>query len=113
MKILETHIHRGDNGESYGMGEESIDVADTIFEDDPTPGNIFRWCRREHGRCISKVYIDTVEHGTVHVGWVFLKREKYEDCNDTYLHETWISLLDKDELVRDRRYHHISKNQGR
>lgn len=109
MKILESHVQEDNDGKRYVMGENVIDVADTVFDEDHSPGNIYRWCLREYGRCTGKVYIDTVEHGTVHVGWVFQKREKYEDCNETFLHETWISLLDKDEVVRDRQYHHIGR----
>ena len=53
-----------------------------------TIGELFLAMQREYGRCVSKVYIG---EGT-QIGWVFEKRQKYQDCNETYLQETWITL---------------------
>jgi hypothetical protein len=113
----------GDDSEGdanrYHVGEDIIDVADTIFdEDSPTlVGDIFRCSQREHGRCVGKVYVDNPESdlqgdagGTaIQCGWIFVKRMKYDDCNETYLMETWVTLLDRDETQRIREYHEIRR----
>lgn len=57
-----------------------------------TPGEVFRACQREHGRCVSKMYVDR-ESGAVPIGWVFVKRIPYDDApRESFLRETWVSL---------------------
>lgn len=48
--------------------------------------------KNEKGR-ISKMYVDDDKGKAIHVGYVVSRKEKYEDCNDTYQHETWYELL--------------------
>lgn len=72
---------------SYGESEELKAHTDNI-------GHLFRDLQKDNGRCVGKIYVDTRE-GTKQTGWVFLKRKKYTDCNETYLCETWVSLLEK------------------
>lgn len=62
-----------------------------------TIGSIYRDCVREYGRCTSKVYQDTPNGKAKAIGWVFLKRMEYSDfrSTDTYLQETWITVLTK------------------
>jgi hypothetical protein len=108
MLIEETHLNAT---EGYRMGEETIDVADTIFGEDPAPGDIYRWCLKEFGRCTGKVYVGNAVPR--HVGWVFVKRDRYEDTGEIFLHETWVTLLDRDETVRERDYHEISEGGRR
>lgn len=83
--------------------DEDEKVSETIFADTPRDelaGEVFRWSRSEYGRCTGKVYVDTSDRGTLHVGWVFVKREEYSDWNssETYLCETWVTLA---EIVRE------------
>ena len=54
-----------------------------------TPGEAYKEARRLHGRCTGKVYVDP---DCQHVGWVFLKLERYEDTGGPYLCETWVTL---------------------
>ncbi len=58
-------------------------------------GELFRIMQKAHGRCTSKIYVDVpvafYPPRTTPVGWVFVKREQYEDCEDTYLKETWVT----------------------
>jgi hypothetical protein len=80
---------------------------ETHFED---PAKLYRSCLKEYGRCISKVYID--KNGkSVPVGWVFLKRQEYEDSrkrpSETYLHETWVTLH-SGPPTRKTTYHYIN-----
>jgi hypothetical protein len=62
-----------------------------------TMGELFRFCQKEYGRCVSKVYRDIAmgdgTYNTVNEGWVFQKRAEYTDCNKTYLQETWVSRI--------------------
>jgi hypothetical protein len=90
--------------EGYIVGEEEIALEDSIF-DGKTEGDIYRWCLKEHGRCIGKVYVD---NGTP-VGWVYVKTDHYEDTREPYLLETWVTLVDKDETVRNVEYHEIGR----
>lgn len=70
----------------------SAEPYETSYEE---PGKLFRAMQKEFGRCMGYVYID--KDGKTHkIGWVFWKRQKYEDCNETFLQETWITLYDKD-----------------
>ena len=56
-------------------------------------GSLFKALQKEHGRCRGRSYRDT-EKGAKHVGWVFLKREEYEDSHETFLLETWTEFRD-------------------
>ena len=71
------------------LGAGGSDVQETPFD---KPGDLFRFCVREHGRCISKVYRDAPDGGGYAIGWVFLRRRKFDDCNETYLCETWVTV---------------------
>lgn len=106
MKIIETAVNAT---EHYRLYDDIVtDVEETYCLDaDSTPGDIYRWCLKEHGRCTSKVYVDT-DDGPIHIGWVFQKREKYDDSDETFLKETWITLADRDEIIHEREYHNIA-----
>lgn len=57
------------------------------------PGELYRAMRAEYGRCMGKVYVDRPEGGEPqHVGWVFIKRDKYEDTGKPYLREVWVTV---------------------
>lgn len=51
----------------------------------------FRACQREYGRCISKMYRDD-EFASLPVGWVFEKKEQYDDCDEYYIREVWVEV---------------------
>lgn len=78
--------------EHYRIYDDVLNVADVCYQDNPTTGEIFAEMRSQYGRCTSKVYIDT-DDGPRAIGWVFQKRAKYDDSEETYLQETWISCL--------------------
>ena len=109
MKIAESHVNRTEN---YRLWDDVQDIEDTIFDGKST-GDIYRWCVREFGRCTGKVYNDYLhkdsKFGPYHIGWVFVKRDKYEDSDETFLHETWITLLDRDETIRIVEYHNLGR----
>lgn len=61
-------------------------------------GKLYRSFVKEYGRCISKVYVDQKQGPPKAVGWVFLKRMKYEDSRsntpeDYYIREVWVSVV--------------------
>ena len=74
--------------ENYRFGES--DVYETGYS---TVGELFRAVRREYGRCISRVYVDRANDAKP-IGWVFERRAKYDDCNQTYLQHTWVTIHD-------------------
>ena len=95
MWIHEAHRNKTEN---HLISDE---IEYEAFTDDI--GKLFRSLQNEYGRCVSKVYRDkkivTNDHGgerweVVSIGWVFEKRERYQDMDETYLHETWITLMD-------------------
>jgi hypothetical protein len=89
--------------EGYRTGESG--VYETFTND---KGELYKLLVREYGRCISKVYIDSLEESGDHkaIGWVFEKRVKYDDCNKTYLLETWVTLH-KSEPVKTIEYKYL------
>lgn len=88
--------------EGHRMGDSGVYEAFTDH-----PGTLYRECVREHGRCIGRVYIDT-DDGSKAIGWVFLKRDRYEDTGEPFLRETWVTLHDApDTVARTHHYHYI------
>jgi len=90
--------------ESYSSG--SSDPYESAYD---TTGTLYRALLREHGRCISRVYIDQGDK-TLCVGWVFVKKAHYEDDRTkTYLQETWVTLH---ERMPERTIKHFYKEIG-
>lgn len=65
------------------------------------PGDVFRAFVRSHeyGRCAGKVYVNDGQP----VGWIFEKRDRYEDTGDPFLHVTWVTLMSGPTVVRRER----------
>lgn len=63
---------------------------DNIEIEYKTKGELFFALRREHGRCIGKLYT----HGAnkIQVGWIFLKKENHSDEPGKFLYETWVQI---------------------
>ena len=79
--------------ESYTNKTEGYRYGDSEWYEPYTDnkGDLFRNLQREYGRCISKLYRDNCLDGSIDViGWVFEKRMKYTDCNETFLSHTWV-----------------------
>lgn len=73
--------------ETKGWNCGSSGIYDTWCE---TIGELFLEMQKEYGKCISKVYIGN--KNPVAIGWVFQKRERYADCDETYLQSTWVTI---------------------
>lgn len=86
MQVEYTEVidERG-KGRSLYLGDSGV------FESRFTTVNeVFKDCQQEYGRCINKVYVG--EKDPKQIGWVFQKRVKYTDCDETYLQEAWVTL---------------------
>ncbi len=70
----------------YSIGES--DVYETFTDN---RGELYRAMVRSYGRCTGKVYVDTPQ-GPRAVGWVFCKRQRYDDSPETFLLETWVTV---------------------
>jgi len=53
------------------------------------PKDLFHSLQREYGPCVSSVY----QGENTRIGWVFRKRCKYTDCDDTYTLYTWVVIV--------------------
>lgn len=92
MKIQETYLNAT---EGHMIGES--EPYEPFTEN---PGELYRHSQREYGRCTGKIYIDAPNGGPpIHCGWVFVGREKYEDVDETYLREVWVTLYAKHETT--------------
>ena len=82
---------------SYGEDEKRICFSEWKEHTDWSMGELFRFCQKEYGRCVSKVYRDVAMGDGAYdmktEGWVFLKRANYERGKGTYLQETWVSRI--------------------
>jgi hypothetical protein len=78
----------------YLLGEP--EVTTDLFSG--APGDIFRAAQAEYGGCVSRIFVDT-KAGTKTCGWVFQRREKFEDCDETFLREVWVELLERPDTV--------------
>lgn len=99
--IQESWVNATD-GHRTGQSE----VYETRFDD---TGELFRSLQQEYGRCTGKVYIDDLKGNSRQTGWVFQKRQKYDDCNDTFLLETWVTVHEEPE-TRSVKYHYHKFN---
>ena len=84
MLVSERYVNRT---EGYSWGDSDIIEA---FTDNP--GELFRSCQKEYGRCISKVYVDCPSGKVKAIGWVFEKTARYEDTDEPFMQETWVTL---------------------
>lgn len=87
MTIQTTAVNATRNHYIY---DYSIDMEDSIID---SMASLYRFGRSEYGRCSGKVYVDKKDSNeSVHIGYVFIKKAKYEDVDETYLQETWLSM---------------------
>ena len=58
-------------------------------------GTLFKSLQKRYGRCVSKMYFSKTIDGqlkTIQSGWVFQRKQKYQDCDKYYISETWITV---------------------
>jgi hypothetical protein len=97
MLISETFVNVTE-GYRFSEGEQYEPFTDDV-------GELFRNLRSEYGRCVSSIYVDVDGGPPKRVGWVFQKRDRYEDTRETYLREVWVTLHDaKDTVTRQSHF---------
>lgn len=80
----------------YSFGTNEIPLSHTYdLADDFTMGKLYRYGRDEYGRPVSKAYIDTAGGDVFHIGYVFEKRDRYEDTGESYLRQVWVTIADR------------------
>lgn len=78
--------------------DEGYRFSETTDDVDYGRGDLYRRCVREYGRCTGAVYYDPVEGGwPKKIGWVFVKRVKYDDCAETFLQTAWVCVSEVTE----------------
>jgi hypothetical protein len=65
------------------------DIYETFTD---SKGKLFKALQNEYGRCISKIFVDESDGKQKQVGWVFEKKQKYDDINEFFILETWIVI---------------------
>ena len=84
--------------------DQEVRVGDSgpyeTFTDDV--GELFQSLQKEYGKCVSKLYMEP----EIQIGWVFEKRQKYTDCDETYLQSTWVSVYDKEPETTVKHFYH-------
>ena len=65
--------------------------------------DLYHFGVKEYGKCISKMHVDDKEGNAKHIGYVFHKKQHYEDSKGSYLMETWLSMEHYFETV-EREY---------
>ena len=93
--------------EAHVNADEGYHLCEDTFCDDPymrTTGEVYKFGVKEYGRCESKVYVDCRAHVKHHVGWVFVQSIPYEDTGDMFHHETWVTLYETIDGVRQPFY---------
>ena len=105
LYVSETYCQADATGEPGHIFGES-GVIETFTDN---PGELYRSCQGEYGRCIGYVYMTIKQPSGVsedrRVGWVFVKRAKYQDSGDTYLQETWVHVFTAPPTVTEKFYH--------
>ena len=104
MLIMEATINKTE-GHMIGEGEPYEPFTQEL-------GKLYRALVKENGRCLGKVRLDFKDGSTHEIGWVFLKRAKYEDTGEPFLLETWVTLLEGPDTVTHKR-HHFFMDRGR
>lgn len=84
IEVKETFVNQA-NHTIFGENDWYESYCDTRAEQ-------FRACQLEYGRCVSKMYRDDDKFAPLPVGWVFERKEKYEDCDDHYIREVWVEV---------------------
>ena len=70
--------------ENYRYGDPSH-IYETYHE---TRSELFRAMQKEYGHCTSKVYVNE----GVPIGWVFESVVRYDDTDEPFLREVWITV---------------------
>jgi len=84
--IKETYVNK-DKGYVYGETEPYETWAEPDEVDE-----LFLSLQREFGRCVNTQYTEVERGVDVKSGWVFEKRVQYNDCDESYIKQTWVTV---------------------
>jgi len=101
-QIREVYINKT---EKYRIGEDTIKQEDTEIK---TLSDLFKYGKKNYGRCISKVFIDSDDGKTIHIGYVFEKKDKYTDTKDDFIKEVWVTIEHYTEIIK-REYQEVEE----
>ena len=93
MLVINEEYVNSTKGHRYGSSDWYEPFTDDL-------GRLFREIRKEYGRCTGHIYTSTLKDDAIPIGWVFVKRAKYDDTNETYLQEAWVAVVDGPEVVK-------------
>jgi len=98
--VVETYNEIKEDGEMVTYGEDRTPMKDmgiTSLKD------LYRYGIRTYGKCVSKIFEDGEKGKTIHTGYVFESREKYQDCDKTYIRHVWLSIEKYREIIQRER----------
>ena len=98
MLISETFVNV-DKGYRFGETEPYKPYTEDV-------GRLFRDMQPEYGRCVSSVYVDQKDGPPKRIGWVFQRKDRYEDSGETYTREVWVTLHDAPVTVTRKHHYH-------
>ncbi len=101
--MLHVREQRVNADKSQIFYDEGFDCDESSILENASIGDIYRYAQGENGRCTSKMYRDCDEGPPEVVGWVFVKREKYDNVDETFLCETWVTVYDRSECESCKR----------
>ena len=97
-QVKETHVNRSEN---YVIFDDKIDIEDSEIE---TLNDLYKYGLEHYGKCTGKVYIDISDQKAMHIGYIFLKKDKYEDTKESFLRETWLSIEHYKETITRKHF---------
>jgi hypothetical protein len=77
--------------ESQNILIHETDIYETFTD---SKKELFLSLQKEYGRCLGFVYCDIQGSPPKKVGWIFEKKMKYTDCDETYIQNVWVSLYE-------------------
>ena len=98
LYVRETYINAT---EHYCLGESQVYETHT-----DNLGELFHDCQKQHGRCVSSMYCDLPNGKSQRIGWIFVKRARYEDSPKYYLQEVWVSVYDAPDTATQTVHYH-------
>lgn len=87
--------------EAFVDADRQVRLSDRRYQTDKTVGEIYNTCRKDYGKCVSRLFIDTPDGDVVQCGWCFRKPV----CADgvSYQQEVWVQLYKDDNQPVDLR----------
>ena len=86
FEIRETGINATEGYIFYDITHNASDIQIKTLSE------LYKYGIKMFGKCQGKVYVDSDNGNPIHVGYTFIKKQKYADTGETYLQETIISI---------------------